>query len=135
MKKILFFVLVISMTSFLSCGGGEVKNEDKQEEGKEVKKDENADAKKEDESKKSEAVPQIDVASLNDEASILDAMNKVVEARRMDDSLRNADKNYKGHFVKLLKLNTAVVKRATEFSKTLKGDARVEFIKKYTSIN
>ena len=124
MKKILFFVLVISMTSFLSCGGGEVKNEDKQEEGQEAN-----------ESKKSEAVPQIDVASLNDEASILDAMNKVVEARRMDDSLRNADKNYKGHFVKLLKLNTAVVKRATEFSKTLKGDARVEFIKKYTSIN
>jgi hypothetical protein len=124
MKKILFFVLLASMTSFLSCGGGEVKNEDKQEKGQEAN-----------EAKKSEAVPQIDVASLNDEASILDAMNKVVEARRMDDSLRNADKNYKGHFVKLLKLNTAVVKRATEFSKTLKGDARVEFIKKYTSIN
>lgn len=129
MKKTYLFLLTLAMTAFFSCGGAEVKTEEKAEDKKEAKEEPKAEVKKDD------AVPQIDVDALKDEAAFIEAMTKVKAARKMDDSLKDADKNYKGNFVKLLKLETAVRKKSTEFSKTLKSSDAVVFLKKIAEVS
>jgi hypothetical protein len=127
MKKIYLMLMIALMTSFFSCGGAEVKSDDKKEENKEVKNEEPKE-------KKADIVPEIDVESLKDANAFVEAMQKVKDARRMDDSLKDADKNYKGNFVKLLKLETAVRKKSTEFAKTMASKEAVEFLKKISDI-
>ncbi len=80
-------------------------------------------------------VPAIDTAALKDEASILDAMQKVVDARLADEKKQKDDASYSGHYVELTKLYTAVLKASTEYSKTLSDpNAAVEFNNKVSAI-
>jgi len=64
-------------------------------------------------------VPSIDTASLKDEASILDAMQKVVDARLADEKKQKDDPNYSGHYVELTKLYAAVLNASTNYMKTI----------------
>jgi len=65
-------------------------------------------------------VPNIDTAALKDEASILDAMQKVVDARLADEKKQKDDPNYTGHYVELTNLYTAVLKASTAYMGTIK---------------
>lgn len=80
-------------------------------------------------------VPKIDTANLKDGASILDAMQKVVDARIADEKKRKEDPNYKGHFVELMRLHTAVLKASMFYAGTLSGpDQALEFNQKVNDI-
>ena len=80
-------------------------------------------------------VPNIDTAALKDEASILDAMQKVTDARIADEKKQKDDPNYSGHYVELTKLYTAVLKASTAYSQTITDPAKaVEFGKKVSDI-
>ena len=78
-------------------------------------------------------VPNIDTAALK--ASILDAMQKVTDARIADEKKQKDDPNYSGHYVELTKLYTAVLKASTAYSQTITDPAKaVEFGKKVSDI-
>jgi hypothetical protein len=112
--------------SNISCGG---KN-NKKEEGK-------PDTETVGPSKGSDdgRVPKIDTASLKDEASILDAIQKVVDARIADEKKRKEDPSYAGHFVELMTLHTAVLKASTTYSQSLNDPSKsIEFGKKFSAI-
>jgi hypothetical protein len=80
-------------------------------------------------------VPAIDTAALKDEASILDAMQKVADARIADEKKQKEDPNYSGHYLELTKLYTAVLKASTAYSKTIPDAARaVEFGNKLSAV-
>lgn len=80
-------------------------------------------------------VPAIDTATLKDEASILAAMQKVVDARIADDKKKKEDPSYSGNYLELTKLYTAVLKASTAYSKTITDPAAaVEFGKKVSAI-
>lgn len=81
------------------------------------------------------AVPAIDVSNLNDEASILDAMQKVVDARVADEKKKKENPSYKGHYLELTKLYTAVLKASTAYSKSMADPSKaVEFNNKVREI-
>ena len=121
-------VLFLYAMLFLSaCGGKDKKTDDKKETTTEttVKDSGGGD----------DIVPNIDTASLKDEASILDAMQKVVDARLADDKKKQEDPNYSGHYLELTKLYTAVLKASTAYSKTLTDPNKaVEFNNKVSEI-
>lgn len=80
-------------------------------------------------------VPVIDTASLKDEASILAAMQQVVDAQIADDKKKKEDPNYSGHYLELTKLYTSVLKASTAYSKSLADPAKaVEFSNKISEI-
>ncbi len=80
-------------------------------------------------------VPAIDTATLKDEASILDAMQKVVDARLADEKKQKDEPGYAGHYLELTRLYTAVLKASTEYSKTLTDpNQAVEFNNKVSAI-
>ena len=80
-------------------------------------------------------VPKIDTASLKDEASILDAMQKVVDASIADEKKQKEDPKYSGHYVELSKLHAAVLSASTAFSNTISDPAKaVEFSNKVSAI-
>lgn len=80
-------------------------------------------------------VPAIDIASLKDEASLLNAMQQVVDARVADERKQKEDPKYSGNYLELTKLYTAVLKAANEYSRTI-GDPEkgLEFSKKISAI-
>lgn len=81
------------------------------------------------------AVPKIDTASLKDEASVLDAMQKVVDARMADEKKQKDDPNYAGHYLELTKLYTAVLNKSTSYMGTISDPAKaVEFSNKVSAI-
>ena len=81
------------------------------------------------------AIPNIDIASLKNEASILDAMQKVVEARLADEKMRKANPDYSGNYLELTKLYTEVISASTAYSKTITDPAKaVEFGNKLSAI-
>ena len=80
-------------------------------------------------------VPKIDTASLKDEASVLDAMQKVVDARIADEKKQKDDPNYSGHYLELTKLYTAVLNASTAYTQTITDPAKaVEFSNKVSAI-
>jgi hypothetical protein len=80
-------------------------------------------------------VPKIDTASLKDEVSVLDAMQKVVDARIADEKKQKDDPNYSGHYLELTKLYTAVLGASTAYTKTISDPAKaVEFSNKVSAI-
>ena len=116
-------------TSFfiLSCGGKDKKDGDKKMSTETTTKPaaDNSDG----------MVSNIDTAALKDEASILDAMQKVVDARIADEKKQKDDPNYSGHYLELTKLYTAVLKASTAYSQTLTDPAKaVEFSTKVSNI-
>ncbi|MBL7730987.1 MAG: hypothetical protein JNM88_07400 [Chitinophagaceae bacterium] len=81
------------------------------------------------------AIPEIDIASLNNEAAILDAMQKVVDARMADEKKQKEDPQYAGQYLELTKLYTAVLKTSTEFANTINDPKRaIEFHNKINAI-
>ena len=129
MKIKLFLASSLLATSFfiLSCGGKDKKSgEDKTSTETTTKPAaDNGDG----------MVPNIDTAALKDEASILDAMQKVVDARIADEKKQKDDPKYSDHYLELTKLYTAVLKASTAYSQTLTDPAKaVEFSTKVNNI-
>ena len=80
-------------------------------------------------------VPVIDIADLKDETTILDAMQKVVDARLADEKKRKESDEYAGNYLELTRLYTNVLNAATNYSKTIKDPAAaVAFNNKVNSI-
>jgi hypothetical protein len=80
-------------------------------------------------------VPAIDTTALKDETGILDAIQKVVDARILDEKKRKENTDYAGHFVELMKLHTAVLKASTAYSRSLGDPSKaIEFGKKFNAI-
>ena len=126
--KLTTATLFLSAMLLLSaCSGKDNKTDDKKETTTETTiKDSGGD---------DNIVPSIDTASLKDEASILDAMQKVADARLADDKKKQEDPNYSGHYLELTKLYTAVLKASTAYSKTLTDPNKaVEFNNKVSEI-
>jgi hypothetical protein len=121
MKKWITLLTMAALASFtlISCGGSD--------------KEESADATEE-KTSSDVAVPNIDLASLTNEASILDAMQQVVDARTADEKMQDEDPEYEGHYVELTKLYADVLNAATEYSKTLAPEKTVEFNDKLNAI-
>jgi hypothetical protein len=119
------FIVTLSLTN-VSCGG----NDKKKDEGKP-----NTETVGPSKGTDDGMVPKIDTASLKDEASILDAMQKVVDARIADEKKRKEDPNYAGHFVELMTLHTIVLKASTAYSRSLNDPSiSIEFGKKFNAI-
>jgi hypothetical protein len=128
-SKFLFAAALLAAFSFiiLSCGGKDKKKED----GKPNTETTVDPAKGSDDG----MVPKIDAASLKDEASVLDAMQKVVDARIADEKKQKEDPNYSGHYLELTKLYTAVLNASTAYTKTITDPAKaVEFSNKLSAI-
>ena len=124
MKPKLLFAAGLLLVSFfiVSCGGKDKKNSDNKSIIKETAISDGV-------------VPKIDTAALKDGASILDAMQKVVDARLADDKKKNEDVNYAGHYLELTQLYTAVLKASTAYSKSLADPGKaLEFDKKVSAI-
>lgn len=125
-SKFLFAaVLLASFSLFLFACGGKDKNKDGS------KTETVGPAKVVDDG----MVPKIDTASLKDEASILDAMQKVVDASIADEKKQKEDSLYSGHYVELSKLHAIVLNASTAYSKTISDPAKaVEFSNKVSAI-
>ena len=126
--KLTTATLFLSAMLLLSaCSGKDNKTDDKKETTTETTiKDSGGD---------DNIVPSIDTALLKDEASILEAMQKVADARLADDKKKQEDPNYSGHYLELTKLYTAVLKASTAYSKTLTDPSKaVEFNNKVSEI-
>lgn len=123
-------LLAVSLLTFslfsLSCGGKDKKDTDKASAESTTSPSANTD---------DGMVPKIDTAALKDEASILDAIQKVADARIADEKKRKEDPNYSGHYLELTKLYTAVLKASTAYSQTIKDPAKaLEFTNKFSAI-
>ena len=80
-------------------------------------------------------VPKIDTANLKDEASVLDAMQKVVDARIADEKKQKDDPKYSGHYLELTRLYAAVLNASTAYSKTISDPTKaLEFSEKVSAI-
>jgi hypothetical protein len=115
----LFAVMIISTTlSIASCGGKDKKP-----------------VTTENPATDAAAIPNIDIASLKDEATILDAMQKVVDARLADEKKKKDNVDYAGNYLELTKLYTEVISASTAYSKTIADPAKaVEFGNKLSAI-
>ncbi|MEI2739341.1 MAG: hypothetical protein V9F01_11185 [Chitinophagaceae bacterium] len=123
-------LLAVSLLTFslflLSCGGKDKKDTDKASAESTTSPSANTD---------DGMVPKIDTAALKDEASILDAIQKVADARIADEKKQKEDPNYSGHYLELTKLYTAVLKASTAYSQTIKDPAKaLEFTNKFSAI-
>jgi hypothetical protein len=125
--KIIFATGLLACSLFiLSCGGKDKKGDDKTTTKTTTTTSTGTD---------DGMVPKVDTASLTDEASILDAMQKVADATIADDKKQKEDPAYSGHYLELTKLYTAVLKASTAYSKTLTDPAKaVEFGEKFSAI-
>jgi hypothetical protein len=125
--NLLRVAFIFSATAvIISCGGKEKKKEDNKQ-GTETSVGP--------EQKENNLVPNIDIDGLKDEASILDAMQKVVDARVADEKKKKEDPSYKGNYLELTKLYTAVLNASTQYSKSIADPAKaVEFGKKVSDI-
>lgn len=126
-QKVLFAALICSLSLLVvSCGGKDKKSEaDTKEQTTEKPAADANDG----------MVPAIDTANLKDEASILDAMQKVADARIADEKKQTEDPSYKGHYLELTKLYTAVLKASTAYSQTLTDPNKaLEFSNKVSEI-
>lgn len=120
------FFFVTLVLSNLSCGGKNKKKDEVKTKVETISPSKGSD---------DGMVPKIDTASLKDEASILGAMEKVVDARIADEKKRKEDPSYAGHFVELMTLHTAVLKASTAYSRSLNDPSKsIEFGKKLNAI-
>jgi len=127
-SKFLFApVLVAAFSLFIfSCGGKDKKKDDGKASTETVGPSTGSD---------DGMVPKIDTAAMKDEASVLDAMQKVVDARMADDKKQKDDPKYSGHYVELTNLYAAVLNASTAYTKTITDPAKaVEFSNKLSAI-
>jgi hypothetical protein len=127
-KNLFLPVLLAAFSLFLfSCGGKDKKKDD----GKMTTETTVGPSKSADDG----MVPAIDTASLKDEASVLGAMQKVVDARIADEKKQKENPNYAGHYLELTKLYTTVLNASTAYTKTITDPAKaVEFSNKVSAI-
>ncbi|NOT50904.1 MAG: hypothetical protein HOP10_06480 [Chitinophagaceae bacterium] len=126
MKLKHFSAIAVIVSSFLllSCGGGDKKKEDKK-----------ANIENNTTAADDGMVPKIETAALKDEASILAAMQKVVDARIADEKKQKEDPNYKGHYTELTSLYTTVLNASTKFMDTFTDPAEaLKFNEKLSAI-
>jgi hypothetical protein len=116
-KHLLVTALFALCLFFLSCG----RKDKKQGDDKTIKTETT--------SGDDGAVPKIDTAALRDEASILDAMQKVADATIADEKKNKENPDYSGHYLELMKLHTAVLKASTA-----DASQAVEFGKRFSEI-
>jgi hypothetical protein len=117
-KFLLAALLLAGFSGFYSCSG-----KNKQAPAIEISPDDNS------------IVPKIDIAGLKDEAAVLSAMQKVVDARMADEKMKKDNPDYNGNYLELVKLYTAVLGASTEYSKTIAVPSRaVEFNNKINAI-
>lgn len=133
MKKIYLLVAFVSAGLIISCGGETNKTEkDKSEnntdEEEEVVEEEVAPVDY------SYVLPSIDTSALNSETEILAAMEKVVLARKLDDSLSDAVPEYDGYYTELTNLYSVVSSKASSFAMTLKGKDAMAFSEKLFAV-
>jgi hypothetical protein len=126
-KLLLATLLLAASSIIISCGG----NDKKKDDGKTNTETTVGPSTGSDDG----MVPKIDTASLKDEASVLDAMQKVVDARIADEKKQKEDPNYAGHYLELTKLYTAVLNASTAYTNTISDPAKaVEFSNKLSAI-
>lgn len=134
MKKIYLLVAVFSMGFIISCGGEE-KNEKKDKaEGNNDEAEEEVIEEEAAPVDYSYVLPSIDTSALTSEAEILAAMEKVVIARKMDDSLSDAVPEYDGYYTELTNLYSVVSSKASSYAMTLKGKESMEFSEKLFAV-
>ena len=128
MKKVLFAVAIATLT-IISCKG---KDEKKKETPVE-----NTSTATENSSRNTgdDAILNLDVTTLKDEASFLKTWEDFTAARVADEKKREADKNYEGHYLEYLKMYTKLLNATTEFSKKIEpASAAVAFNEKVSAI-
>ncbi len=123
MKPSLLLAAATLVLFLYSCGDNERKGNDKPSSATTTQAEEKNN------------IPSIDIAGLKNEAAVLDAMQKVADARIADEKLKKEDPKYTGNYLELTKLYTAVLNASTEFSKTITDPAkRIEFMNKVSAI-
>ena len=128
--KLRFSLAAVVLAAFslfvVSCGGKDKKKDDIKTKTESIGPSKGSD---------DGMVPMIDTAAMKDEASVLDAMQKVVDARIADEKKQKDDPNYSGHYLELTKLYTAVLSASTAFTNTISDPAKaVEFSNKLSAI-
>ncbi|MEO7924342.1 MAG: hypothetical protein ABIR30_11750 [Chitinophagaceae bacterium] len=121
------FLSLLAFTFLIACGGKDKKTGETttSNETKPPPPVENSDGD----------VPLIDTANLNDEASILAALQKVVDARIADQQKRKADPAYHSQLMKLMALHTAILVHSNTFYKSITdGEKALEYGKKFDAI-
>ena len=113
MKKVLFAAAIASLTIISCKGKDEKKNENPATTSTTAPSVENSGA---------DAILDLDLSTLKDEAGFLKAWEDFTTARVADEKKREADKSYEGHYLEYLKMYTAMLKATTEFSKTIQPD-------------
>ena len=85
--------------------------------------------------KNAEGFVAIDMTSLKDETSYLQAWEKFTDARIADEKKQKEDKSYEGYYTEYLDMYTALLKSTTAFSTTIPdASARVAFNEKVSAI-
>ncbi len=133
MKKTYLLTAILGVGLMISCGN---------EEKKEDKKDDAEANNEEEEIVEEEAapidysyvLPAVDTAALNTETEILTAMEKVVLARKLDDSLSEAVADYDGYYTELTNLYSVVSSKASSYAMTLKGKDAMAFNEKLFAV-
>lgn len=122
-RHIMHISILLVSIAIVSCGGNDKKKEEA------IKKEPTISATTDD------IVPKIDTAALKDEASILSAMEKVVEARIADEKKRNENPNYSGHLAALMRLHTTVLRASMDYTRSISDPAKkLEFERKFNEI-
>ncbi|MBI5858347.1 MAG: hypothetical protein HZB42_11955 [Sphingobacteriales bacterium] len=127
LKFLLAATAVAASLFILSCGGGDKKKDDSKGSAETTvgPSKESGDG----------MVPNIDTAALKDEASILDAMQKYVDAQIAIDKKKKEDPSAESHFLEMTKLHSAILRASTAYSQTLTDPAKaVEFSTKVSDI-
>lgn len=122
-----------AMFAFAACGGSEEKKKEDKKEGEKEEETEEP-VKEEPEVDYSYVIPQIDTNALTSEAEILTAMEKVIIARKTDDSLAENVSGYSGYYTELTNLYSTVMNKATQYSSTLKPKESLAFYEKFDAV-
>lgn len=133
MNKITLILFAGYVFTIIACGSEE-KNKKNKKDKSESDSEEEVERETEEEVDYSYVLPQIDTSALNSESEILAAMEKVVVARKTDDSLAENVSGYAGYYTELTTLYATVLNKGTEYMGTLKGKAALEFNEKLTAI-
>jgi hypothetical protein len=129
MSRKLFFVIffIVASMVFISCGSNDKKNEGSNK---------NSETTIGPASIGNGIVPKIDTVNLKDEASIMKAIQQLVDARLANDKKQKEDPKAPGYFVEFTKLETAILNASTAYSKTLSDPNKsIEFQDKFEKIH
>lgn len=128
MKKALFAAAIATL-SIISCKGKDEKKDETPVQTTTITT-ESASSNTGD-----DAILNLDITSLKDEAGFLKTWEDFTAARVADEKKRDADKNYEGHYLDYLKMYTKLLTATTAFTKTIQpASAAVAFSEKVSAI-